>query len=561
MKVSKPKKWEDLLSFLAILLTILLLNINANSWFFRIDLTEEKRYSLSEASKDFLEQLDDVVYIEIFLEGDGLDTKLKKLQKAIRETVEEFKLYGGGRLSFKFTNPNESPNLRLRSRIYQEIESRGLKGTDIKPVIDGKETPLKIFPGAIISYGNQETARLLLKGSSLVDDDEFINQAIEGIEYELMSAMRQLTLKDKKRIAFTQGHDELTKSDVADITASLAYTYLVDHIYLDEANLEEYATIIVAQPKKAFTDKEKFLLDQFIMKGGGAIFLLDPIQMNIDSIPLGGTYAFGYDLQLDDLLFRYGVRVENTLVQDMQAGILELYVGNYGNRPNIQRLRWPYYVNLYKFSEHPIVRNMDILTGKFVSTIDTVKANGVTKTPLVFTSNYTRVKQAPTKVDLNELRQELSVQANFNRQHVPVSYMLEGEFRSLYANQSAPPSLREREVIQSGKSKVLVFADADIIRNEYNRKTKQLIPIDEDKYTKQHLSNKDFLMNALAYMTEEGGIINARKKQISLRPLDPNALENDRAYWQNINFVLPISLILIFRFLYVYLRKRKYTQN
>ena len=560
MKVLRPKKWEDLLLFSAIILFISLININANNWFFRLDLTEEKRYTVSEATKKSLQELEDVVYIEVFLDGD-LNASFTRLQKAIRETLEEFKLYGADKVQFKFSNPDAIENPKERNQFYQSLVQRGLPATNLNETVNGEKKQKIIFPGAIVSYHNREVPVLLLKGNKLASPQEQINQSVEGVEYELVNAIRQLSIKNKKRVAFSNGHNELAKRDIIDFTTSLEEVYLVDHIFIDEAPINEYDALIIAQPKKAFSDTEKFKIDQYVMQGGNVLFLLDPIQMNIDSIPIGGTYAFAYNLQIEDLLFRYGLRVENTLVQDQQAGLILVNTGKRGNQNQYQQLPWPYYAYLNKFSDHPIVRNMDVVYGKFISTIDTVKADGITKTPLVFTSKYTRVKQAPTKVDLNELKGELRDPKSYNKSHLPVAYLLEGNFKSLYANQGAPPALKGTSVVSQGNGKVLVFADADIIRNEFNKKTGKPEPIDIDPARRQALSNKEFMMNALAYMTDKDGIINARKKEITLRLLDSITAKEEKTFWQFINLGLPVILVLAFGILFNYLRKRKYTQN
>lgn len=559
MNIEKPKKWEDLLAFLAVILTLILINIQASEWFFRVDLTEDDRYTVSAASKHFLQELDDVVYVEVFLDGE-LEADYRRLQKSIRETLEEFKLYAGDKLEFKFTNPDESSNQQVRGQVYKQIMDRGIEPTTEEEEVNGEKRPRYLFPGAVVSYRNREKPVLLLKGANKSPDQEVFNRSVEGVEYELINAIRQLAIKNKKRIAFTQGHEELRKIDLANLMTGLEETYLVDFVQLASAKLEDYDALVIAQPKTKFSDQDKFLIDQYIMKGGNTMFLIDPIQMNIDSLPLGGTYAFGYDLQLDDLLFRYGIRVENTLIQDVQAGAIELNTGNFGDGARIRPVTWPYYVKFNKFSNHPIVRNLDVIYGKFISTIDTVKAKGIRKTPLVFSSKYTRVKKAPTLVDLNELRNELRVKENYNRKHLPVAYLLEGKFKSLFANQGAPIGIKVNTVVPSGESKILVFSDADIIRNEIDRNN-QPMPIDYDLLYNQHLSNKDFFLNALAYMTDEDGIINARKKQITLRPLDTVQAKEDKLTWQVINLLLPVLAIVFFGMLYGFLRRRKYTKH
>ncbi|MDW7695190.1 gliding motility-associated ABC transporter substrate-binding protein GldG [Flammeovirgaceae bacterium SG7u.111] len=559
MKI-KARKWEDILMLTALALLLVLVNMNLSYFPLRLDLTEEKRYTITDASKRLLGELDDVVYVEVYLEGE-LNSGLKRLQRSIRETLEEFRVYGGQNIEYKFIDPSDAPNEAARNRFYQQITDKGLPATTLYESVDGQRQQKVIFPGAIISYRNKEAAVLLLKGNKTASPEQQLNQSVEGVEYELISAISKMTLKERKSIAFIEGHKELTANETADITAALSEKYIVDRSLIDPQRLANYDAIIIAQPKTAFSEQEKFVLDQYIMKGGKAIFLMDEVQMNLDSISRGGTYAFGYSLNIEDLLFRYGVRPNIDLIQDLQAGAIEVYTGNVGNRPNIQRLRWPYYVYLNTFSKHPIVRNLDVVYAKFFGTIDTVKTTGIKKTPLIFTSQYTRVKKLPSMVDLNELREDLK-QEKYTISQLPVAYMLEGEFKSFYATRFAPKGATGQEIVrESVPTKILVMGDADIIKNEFDKKTGAPLPIDVDKNSGQLLSNKEFMLNALAYMTDEDGIIASRNKQVTLRPLDQFRVKEEKHYWQIINLVLPVAIITIFGFIRFYWRKRKFARN
>jgi ABC-2 type transport system permease protein len=560
MQKLNNRKWESLLAFSAIILVVLLVNLNASRWFFRLDLTEEERFTISEATKKTLASLEEPIFVEVFLGGD-LNAQFTQFQKSIRETLEEFQIYADGKLQFEFTNPDEVVSESERSKFYQQLVQRGLPATNLNEQIDGKMVQKVIFPGAVVSLGNKEKPVLLLKGNKNFSPQEQVNQSAEGVEYELITTIRQLATKTKKRIAFIEGHDELTKAQTIDMSTTLEEFYWVERVKIGEQPLESFNAIIVAQPKSKFSDAEQFLLDQYIVGGGKAMLLLDQIQMNLDSIAVQGTYAFGYDLGLDEMLFKYGVRLENTLIQDQQAGRIMVNTGRFGDKPNIQPRPWPYYTYLNTFSEHPIVRNMDVIYGKFISTIDTnIRSVGVNKIPLVFTSKYSKVRKMPNMVSITELQKEMRVKESFNRQNVPVAYLLEGEFQSLYANRGAPVGFRNKEVKKSGQSKLIIFADGDIIRNDFDPKTRKPKPIDFDESLGQVLSNKEFILNSLAYLTDEDGIINARKKQITLRPLDVIRAKEERLYWQIINIAIPVLLVGLFGFGYNWWRKRRFTR-
>lgn len=552
------KKWEDLLSLSALFWVLVLLNVHAGHLFFRVDLTEEKRYSISPATIRLLEELDDEVFVEVFLAGE-LNADFQRLQQSIRQTLEEFQVYADGRLSFSFTDPSDAPNEKARNRFYQQLAQKGLSPTNLfDKGPDGQRIQKIIFPGALFTFQGKEQPVMLLKGNKNASPQEQLNQSVEGIEYELANAIRQMTAKARRRIAFVEGHDELTAEQTADITATLRQTYVVDRVRIAGDNLQAYDAVIIAQPKKSFGFEEQYAVDQYLMHGGKLFCLIDRVQMNIDSIGIGGTYAFGYQTDLEDLLFRYGVRCNVDLLQDQQAGLIDLYTGQMGENPNIQQVPWPYYVYLNNFSQHPIVRNLDVVYAKFLGSIDTVKTKGVTKTPLMFTSPYTRVKRVPTMVSFDELRQEVRREL-YTSKLVPVAYLLEGKFQSYFANNPAPKTAdpaKKKTVSEGGK--IIVVSDADLLRNELDRKTKEPLPIDYDPARRQALSNREFVVNALAWLTDENGIIATRAKQITLRPLDTFRLREERLFWQVLNIGLPVVLTVVAGILLYYLRRRRY---
>lgn len=562
MSNSSPnyRRWEDILTFTAIVWLIVLVNSWANSFLWRIDLTEEKRYTMSEATKKMLSELREDVFVEVFLEGD-LNAEFKRLQKAIRETLVLFRLQSSGKVNFQFTNPHEASTPAARNRFYQQLTAKGLPYTTLYEMVDGEQKQKIIFPGAIVSTQGKETPVLLLKGNKASSPQEQLNQSIEGVEYELAVAIQKLTSPQKRQIAFTEGHEELNPKELADLLSALKEFYQVSFINVQNEQLNKYSAVIVARPEKPFSEVEKFELDQYVMQGGKLLFLLDKVQMNLDSIPLGGAYAIEYDLNLEDLLFRYGVRLNLELIQDQQAGLIEVYVGEFGNRPNIKRLPWFYHIYLNTYSKHPTVKNLDAIYGKFVGTIDTVKALGIRKIPLVFSSKYSKTKAIPNMISLDEIKEAKQAQL-FNRPHLPVAYLLEGEFTSLFANRFPPKGASTTTIIRKGKpAKIFVMSDGDIIRNEFNKKTGNPEPIDYDKYRQQTLSNKEFFLNILSYMTDEHGLIASRKKEIIMRPLDSFRLKNEKLFWQVFNIVLPVLLIIIFGMIRFFWRKNTYERR
>ncbi len=551
------KKQENILQFTALLLALILINLWASKLFFRIDLTEEKRYSIGDNTKKILSNLEDVVTIQVFLEGD-LNADFKRLRKSVEENLDEFRLYGGNNIQYQFINPDEAGSEKERNLFYQQLVDKGLQPTNLYDNVDGKKVQKIIFPYALLSYQEKEIPILLLKGNMASTAKEKLNQSVEAIEYELIKGIKSLTQAKKPSIAFIEGHDELNALQTADITENLSQSYLIDRINLgetDATNLQNYDALIVAQPKKPYTDLEKYRLDQFIMNGGKALFFIDAVQLNLDSIPLNGAYCFGYDLGVDDLLFRYGVRINQDLIQDLLMQQILINVGRFGNEANLQALPFPYHILFNKFANHPTVKNLNAISGRLVSTIDTVKADKVKKTPLIFGSSYMRVRRMPNLVNLNELKMDMDKNA-YQKQFLPVLYLLEGEFTSLYQNRTPPDNTKAKPT--SIKTKIVVCSDGDLIRNEIDRKTKQALPLGFDQINGQTYANKELVQNLLAYLLDQEGIIASRSKEITLRPLDEVRIKEEKTYWQLLNIILPICLVLGFGIVKYYFRMKKY---
>ncbi len=557
MKQKNLKKCENILQFTALILLLCLLNIHAEKFFFRIDLTQEKRYSISAATKELLRELNDEVYVEIYLAGQ-LNTSFKRLQKSIRETLQEFKVYAGSNIQYRFIDPNQATKAQDRRRFHQQLIDKGIQATTLFDVVDGKKIQKVIFPSALVSYKHKEAALLLLKGSKTVNAQQQLNQSIEAIEYELASSIKKLSAKSKKTIAWLQGHGGPEEKQLTDIITAIDEQYVLDRVNLQTNTLDAYHTLLILSPEIKFSDIEKFKIDQYVMQGGNVLFLIKNIQMHTDSIQQGGTYAFQRNLELEDMLFKYGVRINADLIQDQQAGLIDVFVGYMGDKPNIQKIPWPYYIYLNKFGKHPIVRHLDVVYSEYLSTIDTIQVKGIKKTPLLFSSKYTKVRQTPIVIDLNELKKDQSKES-YPQAHLPVAYLLEGSFQSVFTNRFLPKKLQGSNLIKQGKNaKIIVVSDGNCIVQKLDKKNNRTIPIDYDINRRQQLSNKAFIMNALAYLTDEKGIITSRNKQITLRLLDTLSMKEQKFYWQTLNLVLPVLMVMLFGLGRFYWRKRKY---
>jgi ABC-2 type transport system permease protein len=547
--------------FLGIAL-ILILNLLANQYFFRIDLTEEQRYSITPATKQILQELEGEVYVKVYLEGD-FPPGFKRLQKSIRETLDEFKVYGGKNLRFRFVDPStQGKDAKARNTFYQELVQKGIQPTNIFAKEGDKKVEKLLFPGAILTYKDFEVTVNLFKTidqrlQGAPSPEQILNQSVENIEYNLVSGIRQLTQKQRKRVGFIEGHGELDDAEKGDLVNELQKYYDVFKIDLPHSELiEGVDAVVVAKPDSAFSEMDKYKIDQFIMRGGRALFFVDVVGVYMDSVLRDkGSFTFPYEHNLLDMMFKYGVRLNANLIQDLNAGAIPMVVGNMGDQPQVRPMPWKYYPLINTFTRHPIVKNLGAIQTRFVSTIDTVKAAGIRKTPLLFTSKYTKIINTPYLVTFNEARQPPDPK-QYNRGALPVAYLLEGAFTSAFKSRR-----QGKDFIEKGKpSKIVVCSDGDVLRNEISRKTGKPAPLGFDPVFQTMYSNRDFMLNAMDYLIDEQGLISAKTREIALRPLDKLKLQNERTFWQGLNLGLPLILVIIFGIGFGFLRRRRYAK-
>ncbi|MFY0653838.1 MAG: gliding motility-associated ABC transporter substrate-binding protein GldG [Cyclobacteriaceae bacterium] len=554
------RKLHHMLYFLIGLVLVVVANQLINRYPVRFDLTEEKRYSISDASVQLLKSLDDVAYVEVYLDGE-MPSGFKRLKKAIEETLEDFQFYAGTNVEYKFIDPSVAKSKQARNEFYKSLIDKGVIATNVNYEKDGNKTQKLIFPGAIISYYGQEKPVLLLKGNQAASAEERLNQSIEGLEYELANAIRIMASDQRKKIGMIRGHGEPDSLNIAGLNNALLDKYDVYSVDLPNRKkaLDAYDALLIGKPKSAFSEKEKYKLDQYIMGGGKALFFLDALQVNMDSALNGeGTIAIPYELNLNDLLFKYGVRINQNYVQDIVCGNYPVVVGNMGDQANIQPLPWPFFPVVNKFGEHSIVKNMDAVYMKFASNIDTVKAAGIKKTPLLFTSQYSRVLSFPVKVAMNDLQQSLDPKL-FNQGEQAMAYLLEGKFTSMYKNRMLPDFVDKSGFKDTGsETAIIVVSDGDMIRNDFSLQTGEPLELGVDPFTNTTYANRDFIMNSLEYLLNEDGIISAKAKEIKLRPLDKVKVAEEKTKWQIINLVLPLVVLLLYGIGRFYYRKKMY---
>ncbi len=556
-------KNKTLLNLLLLIFGALLINIFSQFYFFRIDLTEEKRYTIQPVTKKILKELDSEILIKVYLDGD-LPPMFQRLHKNIRETLDEFQTYAGINLQYRFINPlTVSTNKEKQSTFLREITQKGILPTNLPQKVGDKIIDKYVYPGAIIVYKNVELPIMLfktidqrLKGAPT--PEQILNQSVENVEYNLISAIRQITQKKRFKIGFLDGHGELDAKERGDLVSTLQLYYDVYNVNLPQSQvLEGLDAIVIAKPDSTFSEKNKYKIDQFIMRGGKAMFLLDGTGVYMDSVVRDkGSFSFPYNHNLTDLLFKYGVRINPVLIRDEAVCTpIPLVVGNMGNQPQIKAIPWKYYPLLNIFGKHPIVKNLSPVQARFVNTLDTVKAKNIQKIPLLFTSKYSRQVGTPVFVTFNEAKEN----ANFRtlpQNSYPVSYLLEGLFSSAYTGRSE--STNDKEFVQQNKTqnKILVCADGDIARNEIVKG--QIYPLGFDPMFKAQYGNKDFLLNAIDYLLDDKGVMTTKNKEITLRPLDKLKVQDERLYWQILNVGLPLVMLILFGIGFYFWRKNAF---
>ena len=554
----RSRRATELLWYLVGVVALVLVNVLAAQFFFRLDLTADRRYSVSPATKKLLSNLDDVVYVEVYLEGD-FPAPFQRLQRSVRETLEIFRAYGGRNVQYKFVDPSAIEDTKGREAFYLQLTELGLQPTNLFATENNQRTEKIIFPGAMISYGGREAGVMLLKGNQQASSGERLNQSVEGVEYELAAAIKNLTYQRRPRVGLVRGHGELDDLEAYDLITTLQQRYDVQPLDLpNRVDLAGLDAVIVARPDTALSEPDKFKLDQYLINGGNLLFFINAMQVSLDSIGPEGSLAMPYELNLGDMLFRYGVRINADLIQDLSALQIPMFVGYEGNTPQTRPMPWRFFPVVNQFGDHPTVRNLDALALRFVSTLDTVKAEGIRKTPLLFTSRYSRILPAPVRVNFNDARLDPDPR-QFRQGDLPVAYLLEGTFRSLYANRLAPRTEVTFDFKEQNRpGKLLVCADGDLLRNEINPTRREPYPLGYDRVSRFTFANKEFLLNVLEYMLDDEGVIISRNKQVVLRPLDRVRIREERLFWQMVNLGGPLVLLALFGVVRFYRRRRRY---
>jgi ABC-2 type transport system permease protein len=575
MKATTKVKRNNLIELASALLLIIAVNIIASYTFARFDLTAEKRYSISETTKTILENLDDYVVVKVYLEGD-LPPGYKRLHNATRELLDEFRAYSKD-LQFEFIDPAESEDRNERLRVYKELAQQGLAYYNI-PVENKDGFAQKIiFPSVLVSYRDKDIPVNLLQSSSRVPSDADLNNSIQNLELNLISAIRKLTSKRVPTVVFSYGHGEADNMYTADIAMALMKTYTVGQIEIkgnimaltkriksDKDSTEtflvpRYDLLVIAKPDSAFSDRDQFIIDQYLMHGGKIMWLLDMTDANMDSLRTSvNAVGMRKDLRLQEMLFTYGARVNYNLVLNRNALAIATAEG---------ALRtWDYFPIALPVEGNIITKNLNAVKTKFVSSIDLVGSDKIKKTPLLKTDNRSRIMRTPVAIDLVDIIYRGPNPALYRAPAQTVAVLLEGKFESYFSHRPIARQIADNKIFDvkylSPETKQIVISDGDMILNQVMETANGPMPypLGYDRFTRKYFDNKKFILNAMNYMLGDEIMIQLRNKEFKIRLLNKEEIKNHRLKWQIINTVVPIFVIILMGMIFGFIKRRKYAR-
>lgn len=559
MKAAQKNNLKNLAFTVTVLIAI---NLIGSKFFQRFDLTHDKRYTLSQTSLHILEEVKEPLIIDVFLQGQ-FPGEFKKLQTETQQILEEFKAYNKN-VTFQFVNPIE--NEQERDTIMASFMERGLTPINVTMDDKGKQTQEVVFPWAIATYQDRSVKVPLLKNLMGASTAEKVVTSVQHLEYAFANAFNTIAKAKEKKIAVIKGNGEMHDLLMADFIKQVRENYYIGTFTLDSvakkpseslAYLKKYDLAIIAKPTEKFSDEEKLVLDQYITNGGKTLWLVDQVNMEMDSLynDEGATLAYPNDLGLNDMFFKYGFRINPNLIKDIMATPIALATGEQGSATQYTQYPWFYSPMIYPASKNPIVSNVDGIKFEFASGIDTLK-NGIKKTILLKSSPYSKPVGTPVEVNLNMVT-ERPEQAEFTAKgNIPVAVLLEGKFHSMFENRVLP--FPEKTFAAEGKSnKMIVISDGDVARNQLD-KNYQPLELGYDKWTNKFYGNKEFLMNCVNYLLDDSGLINIRSKEVNLPILDKEKVYATYTQSQVITVGLPIVILAIFGLSFTFLRKRKY---
>lgn len=553
---------------MAWLCALVVLNILASYLHTRLDLTEDKRYTLSASTKKLLRHLDDKIMVQVLLKG-KYPAGFRQLAASTQDLLDEFREYANGKLQYVFINPGADLGDSAKAALFDSLRAKGIQPYNLRVQQDINEEGVSerlVFPGAILKYKGKELGIDLLQSQVIQNQFESLNSSTALLEYKFANAIYRLQQKEKPLVGYALGHGEPLGLQVYDALNTLQQHYQLDTINIKDASFipRDFAAIVIVKPTNAFNEKDKLKIDQYIMHGGKVLWMIDNLNAELDSLRHHNNFiAFDRGLNLEDQLFKYGLRINPNLIQDLYCDQIPLVVGAIGHQPQMQFVPWPYFPLFTPTADHPIVKNMDAVVGHFVNSIDTTRGGNIRKTVLLASSRYSRTVSTPVLISWETVKMAPRPQ-EFRQQFLPAAVLLEGSFTSVFKNRLGPAAIdsfaqmtHERFLEKSVPNKMIVAADADIITNAVSQREGPL-PMGMNEYNHAQFANKEFFLNSMEYLTNTSGIMETRAKDYKLRLLDINKVKREKTQWQLLNFALPIGFVLLFGMIFRYLRQRRY---
>lgn len=531
---------------------LILLNIINKSFYTRLDLTSDNRYTLSKTTKNIVSKVDKFLFVTVYLEGD-FPSEFKRLQRETRQYLEELAL----------ENSNIKINFEAPDKQREALIKRGMMPSQLTVEEDGKLSEAIIFPWAEVSFGKRSKVVSLLPNAIVASQDEQLEKAIENLEYSFSNAINSITQKQQKRIAVLTGNGELQDIYQYSFLSEVSKKYRLGKFTLDSVatnpqqtlqDLTSFDLAIIAKPTQKFTSKEKFTIDQYIANGGKTLWMLDYVQADQDSLFANGKMlAYPRDLNLTDLLFSYGIRINTTLIKDLYAAQIPVATGKVGNQTQFKNLEWFYHPLVGGNPKHTITKNVSPVRLQFANQIDTLK-NNIKKTPLLVSSLLSQKIGTPSFIELQSIADEV-VENDYKNGNQLFAVLLEGNFISAYKNRVKPyeSSLYKEKATNN---KMVIISDGDVSKNQILKG--EPFDLNRDKWTNQQFGNKDFLINSIDYLLDDSGLIQLRNKTLTIKTLDKQKAFKERTFWQLLNVVLPLLILLSFGFVFNYWRKKKY---
>jgi len=568
----KNVKRNHIIRFIILAAILVVVNVVGARFHKRFDLTKEKRFSLSDPTKVYVGDMKEAATVTIYLDG-KLPAGFQRLQNSVLDILKEFNEYSGGKIQYRFENPLSGKSTpKAKQEVIEQLAQKGVQPVNLQvqqDEDDGGYSEKIIFPWALVAHNGKEYPVSLLENHRGMSPQEVLDYSGNLLEYKFAQSIQQTTRADKPYVAYTTGNGQPLGYKTMDMLTTLGGLYNLDTLDLN-TNIEVpqvFDAIIITAPKTGLDEKAKFKIDQYVMNGGRVLWMIDRLNTSMKKLQESQAYlAAEMPTNLEDILFKYGVRINPTLVEDVQQNApIPVTVGMIGDKPDIRLLPWLYFPYAVPSAKHPIVHNMDAVLFQFANSIDTIAQPGIKKTVLLHSSNRSRTQSAPLRISLSDLKYKPNPDL-YRKKQIPMAVLLEGKFSSNFANRLAPQFLTtlkdslNKPFLSEGvkASKQIVIGNGDVFYNDFSERNGPM-ECGYYKFTKQNFANKRFLLNCIEYLVDDSGLIKARSKDLSLRLLDAPRVKQEKLKWQLINIGLPIVLTIAFGSLFLFFRRKRYT--